>query len=287
MTGDVPMGSPPPAPGRPGAGPEAYPGTPPILDQPFDADSLYALRAAAAAHASQAGMAEGRCGDLVIAIHELAANAVRHGAGMGQLRMWNIAGALHCRVSDDGAPQPRSHAGDEGGVTGPAAQDMAAAWPYQHGHGLWMVGQVADQFSLRSGRDGTIGTVVFALPTSGPRPAFRLTKHTRDGCTVLELAGDLDQRSAPELTAAVHALLTTSPVLRLVLDLAALTLWDSAGIAALITAQQHINDNPPATMILAGTPGQFRQRLHATGLTSQFTLADTTGQALGQITPPE
>src|SRR5580704_16283973 len=50
-----------------------------ILDQAFDEDSLYALRAAVAAHATQAGLAPGRADDLVIAVHELAANAVRHG----------------------------------------------------------------------------------------------------------------------------------------------------------------------------------------------------------------
>ena len=55
----------------------------PILDQVFDADSLYALRAAVAAHGAQAGLPPGRADDLVIAVHELAANAVRHGAGHG------------------------------------------------------------------------------------------------------------------------------------------------------------------------------------------------------------
>ena len=73
----------------------------------FAADSLYALRAAVEAHASAAGMREGRSVDLVISIHELAANAVRHGAGTGRLQMWNRDGALHCQVSDDGAGDPR------------------------------------------------------------------------------------------------------------------------------------------------------------------------------------
>ncbi len=287
MTGEVPPGSPRPAPDGPGGktGLETYDGTPPILDQLFDAGSLYALRAAVEAHASQAGMREGRCGDVVIAIHELAANAVQHGAGSGRLRMWKLAGALHCQVGDDGTAQPPSHGADGGGAAGPAAQNLAAAWPHQHGHGLWMVGQVADQFGLHSGHEGTIVTVIFALPAS--RPSFHLAQHTRDSCTVLELAGDLDQRSAPELTVAVHALIATTPALRLVLDLTALTSWDSSGVAALITAQQRISGNPAAAMILAGVSDQFKQRLRAIGRTSQFTLADTTGQALRQIMPPE
>src|SRR5580704_8227416 len=82
----------------------APPQSAPILDQAFDAGSLYALRAAVAAHASQAGLAPGRADDLVIAVHELAANAVRHGAGHGRLRIWRSEVALLCEISDDGLP---------------------------------------------------------------------------------------------------------------------------------------------------------------------------------------
>src|SRR5216683_1269436 len=76
---------------------------PPALDQVFDGDSLYALRAAVAAHGLQAGLAEGRLGDLVLAVHELAANAVRHGGGRGRLQIWDTGGMLRCEVTDDGA----------------------------------------------------------------------------------------------------------------------------------------------------------------------------------------
>lgn len=283
MTSDTPRDNTPLAPGG-----QVSPGTradpPPMLDQPFGADSLYALRAAAAAHASQAGMREGRCGDLVFVVSELAANAVRHGAGSGRLQMWNLAGILHCRVSDDGAAQRSSHQGDSGGAAGAVAQDPAAAWPVARGHGLWAARQIADQLSLRSGPEGTIATVTFALPAA--RPSFHLTRHTRDDCTVLELAGDLDRRSAPELTAAIRDLTTGTRALRLVLDLAALTFWDSAGLAALITVQRHINDTPAATFMLTGMSDQFRHRLEALGLISQSAPDDTAGPPPGQITPP-
>src|ERR1700739_2463502 len=81
--------------------------TAPILDQAFDAGSLYALRAAVAAHATQARLAPGRADDLVIAVHELAANAVRHGAGHGRLRIWRSDQALRCEITDDGPPEPQ------------------------------------------------------------------------------------------------------------------------------------------------------------------------------------
>lgn len=44
----------------------------PLLDQVFDGDSLYGLRAAVAAHSLQAGLAQARVGDFVVAVHELA-----------------------------------------------------------------------------------------------------------------------------------------------------------------------------------------------------------------------
>ena len=44
-------------------------------------ESLYSVRQAVAAHASAAGMSEAQARDVMIAVQELAANAVRHGRG--------------------------------------------------------------------------------------------------------------------------------------------------------------------------------------------------------------
>src|ERR1700760_3343521 len=75
-----------------------------ILEQDFDVGSLFALRAAVSAHAAAAGLTGNRLYDVVTVAHELAANAVRHGAGHGRLRLWVRDGVLHCEVSDDGPP---------------------------------------------------------------------------------------------------------------------------------------------------------------------------------------
>jgi anti-anti-sigma factor len=265
-----------PAPDR-GLGPQtggpAQPGAP-ILDQAFDADSLYALRAAVAAHATQAGLAHGRAEDLVIAVHELAANAVRHGAGHGRLRVWRSDQALLCEVSDDGLPQP---AGSHG--------DPAAPWSTEPGHGLSLVRQVADRASLTSGPDGTLATISFAL--GAPGPPFRLDQRHLNGFTVLAVTGPLDQASAGRLTDAIAGLLdpTQNPGLRLILDLPGLTGWDSAGLAALITAQQRISASPPARMVLAGLPEHLARHLRDNGLADRFTMADSAAAAAGP--PPQ
>ena len=125
-----------------------------VLEQAFDGDSLYALRAAVAAHASEAGLPRQRVYDVVAAAHELAANAVRHGAGHGRLRLWSDGQALHCQVSDDG----------------PAHQDPArhaAAWQSEHAHGLWIIDQVADQVSLDRAATGTTVTITFSIHSPG------------------------------------------------------------------------------------------------------------------------
>src|ERR1700722_5972468 len=125
---------------------------PPLLDQEFDSGTLYRLRAAVHAHASQAGLSEDRVGEVVLAVHELAANAVAHGAGHGRLRIWNLHGVLGCEVVDSGPP---------GTADSPETADP---WPSPDGHGLWLVRQVADYLDLHSGPRGTRAVVTFALP---------------------------------------------------------------------------------------------------------------------------
>jgi anti-sigma regulatory factor (Ser/Thr protein kinase) len=135
----------------------------PILTQDFDAGSLYALRAAVAAHATQAGVPEPRAGDIVLAVHELAVNAIRHGAGHGRLLISKHGGALHCQVTDDGKPQAaRAGTGPETKATSPEG----VFWASEKGHGLWVARQIADHLSLQSGPGGTIATASFTLPNA-------------------------------------------------------------------------------------------------------------------------
>jgi anti-sigma regulatory factor (Ser/Thr protein kinase) len=126
-----------------------------ILDQEFDPGTLYALRAAVQARADQVGLSRGRADEVVLAVHELAANAIAHGAGHGRLRMWDLVGALTCEVTDVG---PSDAGADHGRA------ETADPWPAEDGHGLWLVRRVADQIDLRSGPRGTRAIVTFVLP---------------------------------------------------------------------------------------------------------------------------
>jgi anti-sigma regulatory factor (Ser/Thr protein kinase) len=114
------------------------------LDQEFGETTLRVLRETVLAHATAAGMPEGRAVDMMIAVHELAANAVKHGGGSGRLRMSVTGRELICQVSDPGT------AG-------------TSPWPYEPGHGLWLVRQVADRMSVNHGPAGSQVTVVFTM----------------------------------------------------------------------------------------------------------------------------
>ena len=113
-----------------------------LLDEGFDAATLHRLRDQVAACAVAAGMATSRVPDIILAVHELAANAVRHGAGAGRLVAHAVpGGALTCQVSDIG-PGPET-------------------WPVRQSHGLWIVRETADQMTMSSGPGGSRVTVVF------------------------------------------------------------------------------------------------------------------------------
>ena len=110
------------------------------------------LRQEAAAHAVAAGLGQARARDAMLAVHELASNTIRHGAGRGRLRMRVQGGAVCCQVQDAGR-EPRGQAG--------AGKD-AAGWPSAHGHGLRLVRLLADEMRVTSGPGGTCVTVRFA-----------------------------------------------------------------------------------------------------------------------------
>lgn len=124
------------------------------LDQAFDAGSLYALRSAVAAHAAAAGLGRQQVYTVTSVAHELAANAVVHGAGHGRLRLWVDGGFLCCQVTDDGR---------DGTAAGNGAE-----WPVEHGHGLWVAGRLADEVRISHGPVRTTVTARFPFPGDAP-----------------------------------------------------------------------------------------------------------------------
>jgi anti-anti-sigma factor len=262
MTGDAHGGSRPdgltPA-GRPSVAQPSGPGAEIILDQPLDGNSLYQLRASVAAHANQAGLPRRRADDLVIAAHELAANVIRHGSGSGRVRIWRYDQMLHCQVTDDGDADP--------------AETAPPTWRIEPGHGLWLVRQLADSFSLHPGRRGSAATVSFALSPVAAAAPFTLSERDEGASTALQVAGQLDLNSAEELTGAIDRLLGMDPAATIVVDLEGLTFWDAFGLAGLLRAQDKVQASEGAAMVLARVPTQLAAHLRETGLAERLNIS--------------
>ena len=142
-------------------------GVTPDLDRAFASGTLHALRAEVLAQACRAGLSENRAMDVVLAVHELAANAVRHGAGAGRLRIWNLAEALCCLVEDGDPPasgEPAGHMSAAASKTAAPRLTPMSSWPSPPGHGLWVVRQMADQMHVVSGPGGTRVRLTFERP---------------------------------------------------------------------------------------------------------------------------
>jgi anti-sigma regulatory factor (Ser/Thr protein kinase) len=135
----------------------------PDLDQPFDAESLYALRSTIAAHAERLGIIEEQADAVLIVASELATNAIRHGSGAGRVRLWLRGGALYCRVTDTG-PGIADH------TVGTTVPDVVGTG----GRGMWICRQLCDEVIIEPGRDADgatgNGAAVTAVMTVDAQP---------------------------------------------------------------------------------------------------------------------
>jgi anti-sigma regulatory factor (Ser/Thr protein kinase) len=135
-----------------------------VLDVDFGAATLPLLRQAVRRCASAAGLPDTRVIDVVLAVHELAANTVRHGGGHGHLLMQLTPGILHCQVSDSG---PASTSGQPPPRPQGPGTARPAHWPVQQGHGLWLVHNAATHVQAATGTAGSVVVIRFLLPAAG------------------------------------------------------------------------------------------------------------------------
>jgi anti-sigma regulatory factor (Ser/Thr protein kinase) len=119
------------------------------LDQSFDRERLYSLRAAVAAHATELGLPEHRLSGLLVVATELVTNAIRHGGGVGRLRLWRTAATLYLQVRDEGL-----------GIADPqTAGTVPVPLTAVSGRGLWIVRKLCDGVDIAN-TDGTTVTVM-------------------------------------------------------------------------------------------------------------------------------
>lgn len=119
--------------------------------QNFDGDPA-PVRRFVVAQATRLGLPAGRLDDLILAVNEVATNAIRHGAGRGQVRVWRDERYLMCEVFDPGQAT-------EGlfNVVPPSPDS-------EGGHGMWITRQLCDLVEIRSRPDGTTVRLYLRLP---------------------------------------------------------------------------------------------------------------------------
>jgi anti-sigma regulatory factor (Ser/Thr protein kinase) len=110
----------------------------------FGIDELQELRRFVAARADEELLDGQAAADLVLAVSELASNSIRHGGGVGTLRVWREPQALVCEVED------------EGHIADPLVGRRPPGLEARCGRGLWLVRQLCDLLEIRSGVTGTV-----------------------------------------------------------------------------------------------------------------------------------
>lgn len=116
--------------------------TTPTLVVAFTGDEITAVRHTVTRYAADAGLVGDQLGDFVLAVNEIVTNAVVHGGGGGELRMWDTGGSVGCEVIDAGP----------GGVLDPAGQPESEDVGR---HGLRLARLLVDHLDVLESATGT------------------------------------------------------------------------------------------------------------------------------------
>jgi anti-sigma regulatory factor (Ser/Thr protein kinase) len=109
----------------------------------FDGRGLGRVRERVRALADAGRLTPERRADLVLAVHEVAANSIRHGGAAGSLLTWLDVDRVVCEVRDRGY------------IDDPLADRRPAPSDAVRGRGLWMANQLCDLVQVRTSAAGT------------------------------------------------------------------------------------------------------------------------------------
>ena len=104
---------------------------------------LAEVRRFTAAELREAGVQEDRLNDLVLAVDEAATNALVHGIGPAEVRIWRDGGSVVCEITD------------EGSLEEPLAGRRRPRPDWPSGRGVWLMNQLCDLVELRPTSTGT------------------------------------------------------------------------------------------------------------------------------------
>jgi anti-sigma regulatory factor (Ser/Thr protein kinase) len=109
----------------------------------FGIGDIAKVRKLAARLATDAGLDVEQIANLVLAVHEVASNSIRHGGGRGTLRAWRGSDRIVCEISDRGR-----YASPLSDRRRPDSRNAPS--------GLWLANQLCHLVQIRSLADGTV-----------------------------------------------------------------------------------------------------------------------------------
>ena len=134
------------------AGPEAPREESPAAEMEIEPARLGELRRLVDLEASAAGLIEDRRRDLVVAVNEVATNALVHGRRPARMRVFQDRTELVCEVTDAGP-----------GFADPLAGQLRPGPGAPGGYGMWITRMTADATEIHSGEGGTTVTIHTSL----------------------------------------------------------------------------------------------------------------------------
>ncbi|WP_055482970.1 ATP-binding protein [Sphaerimonospora mesophila] len=121
----------------------------------FSLADLPDVREFAAAEARRRGMPDDAVGDFLLALNEVATNAVTHGSTKARLSVWRDGADLVVGVRDEGGGwRPEGVPGET-----PPPENATS------GMGLWVARRLSKDMKVETGADGTIVTMRFPVRT--------------------------------------------------------------------------------------------------------------------------
>jgi hypothetical protein len=145
-----------------------------LLDVVFGWADFSKLRRLVTGQCAAAGLTGARLDDFVLAVHEIAANAIVHAGAGGRLILRRAASGLRCLVTDTipelptavaSCPAPRRGEAPALELAPGPAGDAEPGEPIGSdcGRGLWLAATLADELSITSGPDSTIVSLFMRL----------------------------------------------------------------------------------------------------------------------------
>jgi len=109
-------------------------------------------------------------------------------------------------------------------------------------------------------------------------PPFALRSSLNDDALIVEVVGEIDMATAPELSTAISA--AAEGVERVVVDLTEVTFLDSSALNALVHSQRELADREIGLRLVSPSDRVVRRVFEITQLTGPLRVVDSLADAL-------